>query len=483
MLYVTATLFWLMAVLVAAELWARFEDGRRNEAARQVESNLYKRAETASRNQETRKRYPVPELDAPTDFEARTAFLAGQETDREAYVAARKELVLLCGQDGAINRSYGPGPDGSQEIRRFAERSVAGAPAGALLPEQQRYDFNNALAAALNGSTQLRDYPIPQSGTSDYVMQFAFIANTGEKGVAEEIGVFIRPSMWRELWKSFKPDIVQREGNVFRTNSLGFRDEPVSVPKPSGLFRIVCFGGSTTAEGPANELTYPKILNALVKARYGADKVEVLNCGIFAITSLGEIEGFPDVLALEPDLVVYYNFVNDLAGLFDRLSPFYRRLSESALAYRFLSLRLFHSEERLVELLQDTTLINLKAMCDTARGQGAAMAFCSFAVPDYEHASYEERAFFDWRLSTMLWGRHVNMRGYVHLTDIYNRCLERRCKEWDALYVPVAERLKGDSTLFTDICHLQIWGIERKAQLVYDALVPYLDARLTHPDS
>lgn len=111
------------------------------------------------------------------------------------------------------------------------------------------------------------------------------------------------------------------------------------------------------------------------------------------------------------------------------------------------------------------------------------MAFCSFAVPDYEHASYEERAFFDWRLSTMLWGRHVNMRGYVHLTDIYNRCLERRCKEWDALYVPVAERLKGDSTLFTDICHLQIWGIERKAQLVYDALVPYLDARLTHPDS
>lgn len=482
-LYLMATLFWLIALLAAAELWARFDESRRNEAAHAVESALYKRPETASRNQETRKRYPVPELDAPTDFEARSAFLTGQETDREAYVASRKELVLLCGADGVVIRSYGPGPDGVPEIRSLAERSAIGTPVLSILPEQQHNDFKNALAASLKGSTQLRDYPIPQAGTRAYVMQFAFMANTGETGAAEETGVFIRPSMWLELWKSFKPNIVQREGNVFRTNNLGFRDEQVLVPKPSGLFRIVCFGGSTTAEGPANELTYPKILDALLKACYGTDKVEVLNCGIFAITSISEVERFPDILALEPDLVVYYNFVNDLAGLFDKLSPSYRRLNKSAFAYRFLSPRLFHSEDRLAELLKDTTLVNLKAMCDMARGQGAAMAFCSFAAPDYGNASYEDRAFFDWRLSSMLWGRHVNMRGYVHITDLYNRCLERRCNEWNALYLPVAERLKGDSTLFTDICHLHVWGVERKAQIVCDALIPYLDARVTHPDS
>jgi len=42
----------------------------------------------------------------------------------------------------------------------------------------------------------------------------------------------------------------------------------MTVPKPAGVFRIACVGGSTTVEGPHNELTYPNYLERMLGARF-----------------------------------------------------------------------------------------------------------------------------------------------------------------------------------------------------------------------
>ncbi len=108
-----------------------------------------------------------------------------------------------------------------------------------------------------------------------------------------------------------------------RVNRRGFYGDELAVPKPPGVFRIVCLGGSTTEAG------YCEALGDLVRdANHGPRTFEIVNGGIVAYDSHAEsVRWFHDVLgidpttgadrgtgSLEPDLLILYSGWNDFLG-------------------------------------------------------------------------------------------------------------------------------------------------------------------------
>jgi lysophospholipase L1-like esterase len=87
-------------------------------------------------------------------------------------------------------------------------------------------------------------------------------------------------------------------------NALGFRGGPAEARKKPGAHRIVCIGASTTYGNLADPNdSYPAALGRLVKDRPGA--WEVLNGGVPGWTSTEILVNFAlCVLPLEPDVVV-----------------------------------------------------------------------------------------------------------------------------------------------------------------------------------
>ncbi len=80
-------------------------------------------------------------------------------------------------------------------------------------------------------------------------------------------------STWLVPFFAYKP-------NVDRYNNLGFRDDDIITPKPEGVFRIVCVGGSTTEEGISNDTTYPNLMEQKLKKHFKTEKIDVINAGV-----------------------------------------------------------------------------------------------------------------------------------------------------------------------------------------------------------
>lgn len=104
---------------------------------------------------------------------------------------------------------------------------------------------------------------------------------------------------------------------TFTVNSFGFRGrENISQKKPGGTYRIECFGGSTTICRIGEPYTWPERLQSLLRSHYKTENIEVLNFGIswaFSAYSLVnfELRG----LDFNPDMVIVYHGINDLARL------------------------------------------------------------------------------------------------------------------------------------------------------------------------
>jgi lysophospholipase L1-like esterase len=111
-----------------------------------------------------------------------------------------------------------------------------------------------------------------------------------------------------------RPDAtLEAVGKVVHFNARGQRATNVrdlALPKPAGVFRIVCEGGSTTFDLLAADdaSTWPARLGALL-----APRIDVANAGFPGWTSLeSRVSLEIRDLELDPDLVVVFSGVNDL---------------------------------------------------------------------------------------------------------------------------------------------------------------------------
>jgi lysophospholipase L1-like esterase len=128
----------------------------------------------------------------------------------------------------------------------------------------------------------------------------------------ERVGRAYRPDPY--LVVSGRPDaVLEAAGKVVHFNARGQRATNVRdlpLPKPSGVFRIVCEGGSTTFDllAPDDASTWPARLGALL-----APRADVANAGFPGWTSLESLISLEirDV-DLASDLVIVASGINDL---------------------------------------------------------------------------------------------------------------------------------------------------------------------------
>jgi hypothetical protein len=97
-------------------------------------------------------------------------------------------------------------------------------------------------------------------------------------------------------------------------NALGYRGAEIDIPKPAGIFRILALGGSTTYSTSTDaEHAYPALLQTILRDEYGYTNIEVINGGGSGYTTWEIVANFQfRGLELEPDLILYYEAVNDL---------------------------------------------------------------------------------------------------------------------------------------------------------------------------
>ena len=109
---------------------------------------------------------------------------------------------------------------------------------------------------------------------------------------------------------------------ILRTNSLGLRGPEVAVPKPPGIYRIVCLGDEQTLAGGVDEReTFASRLQQYLQTR-STVKIEVINAGTPDYCPLLSCLQFRHkLLGLQPDLVVLNWDMSDVGDDFR-----YRRL-------------------------------------------------------------------------------------------------------------------------------------------------------------
>ena len=125
-------------------------------------------------------------------------------------------------------------------------------------------------------------------------------------------------SLWQERWQEYLPGakldvVIGGERFVVEMSSEGYRTHEFEVPKPEGMVRIICIGGSTTVAGRTNDETYPALLERKLRELFPGLPLEVLNLGVSSATTDYWHARLPRVFGYEPDVIVQYPGVNDIS--------------------------------------------------------------------------------------------------------------------------------------------------------------------------
>jgi lysophospholipase L1-like esterase len=282
-----------------------------------------------------------------------------------------------------------------------------------------------------------------------------------------------REEIWAERYRRYRPGAsvtLAKPGGAqrLRINALGFRGREVLRPKPPGRIRVACIGASTTAQGPADDATYPARLEARLRARFPDLEIEVLNLGVSATWSDYWLERSDELFALEPDVVVQYDGINDIAFVhlhhWGEAHPWRRALYRSILAER-----LWPPDPAGMDALLEVTVRNQLRLFRRARERGVAYVAGAFATPDPARLGPAQRRFLDHDVGR-LWGRALGIADYA----AFHALVER----YDALFaermgrqgVPLVrlDRELADPALYSDVCHLTPEGLDALAE----ALLP-----------
>jgi lysophospholipase L1-like esterase len=279
-------------------------------------------------------------------------------------------------------------------------------------------------------------------------------------------------SLWRERWKEYEPgarlDVVAGgERFVVEINSAGYRTHEFEVPKPTGLVRVVCIGGSTTVAGRTNDETYPALLEKKLRARFPGLALEVLNLGVSSVTTEYWRGRLDRVFGYEPDVLVQYQAINDIG--WRHLPKYAKEHRLRSWAYRSLLLqRLFPFPVEEFDPYLEATLETMGATAQACRDRGVAYVAGSFASPDPHRAQGDFRRHLD--TSAEFWTRWLPMPSYETLAALlarHNQLFVEFANRSHVPHVLVHERLT-DPALFVDACHFTPEGIG----LFADAFLP-----------
>lgn len=279
-------------------------------------------------------------------------------------------------------------------------------------------------------------------------------------------------SPWLVPFFSYKSN-WKKENNIAQYNNLGFRDDDVIIPKPKNIFRIVCVGGSTTEEGNSNDMSYPNIMERKLRRYFHTENIDVINAGICGIRSFGEVRRIDDYLNLQPDMLIYYNAINDICYHYIPFwlkipNPSRKIIQSSAVLTRIFNRKLLPPDDYIVEYFQKTIFRNLGAMNCACKKKGVQMAICSFAYPKIPWYNFIARLYCDFNIRNVWLSQDemITFDTYVKIIQIYNRELKNFCDQEGILYIPVAEEFNAKLDHFSDVCHMTPLGLDVKTDII-----------------
>jgi lysophospholipase L1-like esterase len=301
-----------------------------------------------------------------------------------------------------------------------------------------------------------------------------FFANGNEMNVGSR-------GLWRKPWRKYEPGAtldVTTGGERFliQINSLGYRTHEFAERKPAGTVRVLCIGGSTTVAGRTNDETYPALLEARLRRRWPGLPLEVLNLGVSGVGTELWLEWLPKLLAWDPDVIVQYEAINDIAWTelpaYAARHPWPRTMRESLVLERLMGFDPAALDPEMRE-----TIGRRLEMDRRCRENGVAYLGATFAAPDAVRARPDFRLVLD--VGTVFWTRHFPIRGFAAYAAILARhnALFREFADRNRVNRVLVHEALGDPALFVDACHFTPEGIGLLASVFEPAVADLVTDR------
>ena len=154
-----------------------------------------------------------------------------------------------------------------------------------------------------------------QISENEFLNAIEFLINNGIINIEKEFSIELQLEEFFEKTVLYTPtDKLNAE-----INSQGLRGSEFEIKKPNDTYRIIAVGGSTTfGSGVEEDFTWPTILQKSLNDLQPSKRIEVINAGIGAATSLPNSILIKDRLTgFSPDLVIIYEGGNDIACMLD----------------------------------------------------------------------------------------------------------------------------------------------------------------------
>jgi hypothetical protein len=307
------------------------------------------------------------------------------------------------------------------------------------------------------------------------------------------------------------------------TNQFGLRGHPISLVKPAKTIRIAFLGASTTGSFHQFAFSYPEHvehwLNRFAEANHYDVRFEALNGGREGVNS-GDIAAIlrEELLALDPDLAVYYEGANQftsanllvrpiilsrtaidahdpvvqhklpeflrthfaIGDLLDRALNGFRTVGEPRKPYYRLQWPGEVDKDNPnpdspdLPLQLPAIVKDLDAIRANLNSIGGSLAVCSFEwfTPSGAPLSPTRHKLIYEQLNTVLWPlRYADIR---RLSDFQNRVFRNYAASRKIPFVDVASEIPQDPDLFIDAIHVTEVGERVKAWIVFQQLVPVI---------
>jgi hypothetical protein len=139
-------------------------------------------------------------------------------------------------------------------------------------------------------------------------------ASIVEHQIHKRSGEGVATPMRSDEFHPYLQNVMRPSRTRFETNRWGYRGVEIEKPKPVGVFRIFCLGGSTTASVPLKSAqTYPEQLAARLRKAHPEVIFEIQNAGgEWHTTQHSLFKLLTDIRSFDPDLILCYHAINDL---------------------------------------------------------------------------------------------------------------------------------------------------------------------------
>jgi len=274
----------------------------------------------------------------------------------------------------------------------------------------------------------------------------------------------------------------------YKINSLGFRGEEITRAKPAHTIRIACVGASTTycTGVSGNDAAWPKQLQDKLCKKYPSVSWEVINAGVPGHRMADGLKNLRHrVLPLQPDLVIYYEANNQLAGDTRRLaeargladpssgarSPTVKLLSEASLLFHLCYMNLTITSagaddntkklQGLPKDLPEGFLKEIGEFHDELKRRTIALVLSTFVVKyraDQDRAVQIKNA--DVAFYYMPW---MSIDDLLAGIDMYNKAIVDYARTHGVPVVEETTSIPADAKHFLDCIHLSDEGCARMA--------------------